>query len=250
MRRRFFATRCDGQHGWIEGEGARHLIQVLRAEPGTIYEIAHSGSVYLARIDQIEPQTVRFAILERLPAAAPHSRVELAAAIFKFDRFEWIVEKATELGVDRLVPVISQRTARPLAAAAVKRVERWRRIAVEASQQSRRAEAPEIAAPQKFDAVLQPPGELASGVAAASFRIFLCEDQGVQPLASLLLSAAEPLAAPLRCLVGPEGGWSEAEKFAAERAGWVAVSLGSRILRAETAALAALVLLQNWPQRA
>jgi 16S rRNA (uracil1498-N3)-methyltransferase len=150
--------------------------------------------------------------------------------VFKFDRFEWAVEKCTELGVSSIVPMIAARTDAHLASAAPKRVERWRRVAHEAAQQSRRNEVPEIAAPEKLDKSLQ---------AAPGQRIVLAESELEQRLADLVESASH-----ISVAIGPEGGWTESELLLFRQNQWIAASLGQTILRAETAAIAALAVIQ------
>ncbi len=160
--------------------------------------------------------------------------VTLYAAIFKFDRFEWMIEKATEIGVARIVPVETARSESGLLAAAVKRVERWRKIAVESSQQCRRLAPPEIANPRKLAAVLPE----ASG---CRFRL---EEQ---PGAPLLLRALPAGPSDVTLLLGPEGGWVDSERATLDSTGWLGVSLGPTILRAETAAIVACSLAaQYW----
>jgi len=144
MRRRFFVDEVRNGQAEIAGEEARHLTRVLRVEPGQRFEISDNHNVYLAQVETAHKENVIFRTLEKLPAAAPSARLVLYAALIKFDRFEWIVEKATELGVTELVPVEAARSDRGLEKAAGKRLERWRRIALEASQQSRRLHLPEI----------------------------------------------------------------------------------------------------------
>lgn len=225
MRRRFFATSLEGDAARIEGAQAAHLARVLRAQPGQEFELAHAGRVYLARVEHASPRAITLTVESELEAPAPEAGLQLAVALFKFDRWEWMVEKATELGVTAVLPVVSQRSDPRLAAAAPARLERWRTIAFEAAQQSRRASAPEIAAPQTLAGILADPW--------TGHRILLAESGGAPPL-----EAVGP--EPARLLCGPEGGWTEAEMGAALVAGYRAVSLGPRILRCETAALAAL----------
>src|SRR6185503_1430589 len=157
MRRRFFVDQVRNGRAEIAGEDARHLTRVLRVEAGQRYEISDNRHVYLAEIETARKESVVFRMLEKLPAAPAAARIELYAALIKFDRFEWIVEKATELGVTEIVPVEATRSDRGLEKAAAKRVERWRRIALEASQQSRRTHLPEIAEPVVLAQVMPRP---------------------------------------------------------------------------------------------
>lgn len=242
-RRRFFVDEVRNLRAALEGESAEHLRRVLRAQPGQRYELSDNESVYLAEIEGFARGQVWFRILEKLPAEAPPLRLALGAALIKFDRFEWMIEKVTELGVERITPVLASRSEKGLALAAVKRLERWRRIAREASQQARRARLP----------VITPPVQFESAVAEASnCRLLLDEARAGPPL----LDALPPAATRSRTdnvavLVGPEGGWTEEERRIAQSAGWQAVSLGACVLRAETAAMAAVAVLINaWPAEA
>jgi 16S rRNA (uracil1498-N3)-methyltransferase len=229
-RRRFFVDAVDQGTAVLRGEDASHLARVLRAETGQRYEISDNRSVYLAEIAEARKDRITFRVLEPLAATPAVSGITLLAALIKFDRFEWIVEKATELGVDAIVPVEAARSEKGLLEAARKRVDRWRRIARESSQQSRRDRLPEIRDPQRLPA----------GIAAAPGARFFLEEL---PGAPALMSAPVPLLPePLSLLVGPEGGWTGDERALFLNAAWAPVSLGSQILRAETAALAAVVL--------
>jgi len=154
----------------------------------------------------------------------------LCASLIKFDHFEWMIEKATELGVAEIVPVESARSERGLARAAEKRLERWRRIGLEASQQSRRAHLPEIQEPVRFQAALSH---------AANHRYVLDEEPGGKPLLSAL-PPERKAEDSITLLTGPEGGWTDEERSAFIAAGWSRVTLGPLILRAETAVLTAL----------
>jgi 16S rRNA (uracil1498-N3)-methyltransferase len=237
MRRRFFVDDVRNGKAQIEGDEARHLTRVLRVEVGQRYEISDNTNVYLAEIEAARKESVIFRTLEKLPAAPLSARIELYAALIKFDRFEWIVEKATELGVTEIVPVEAARSDRGLEKAAAKRVERWRRIALEASQQSRRAVLPEIAEPVPLTEVL---------ARAGTVRYALDENPAVLPLMNALptVRAAQDTVA---ILTGPEGGWTEEERACFSAAGWIPVSMGPLILRAETAVIAALaVISQAW----
>lgn len=237
MRRRFFVDEVRNGKAQIEGDEARHLTRVLRVETGQRYEISDNRNVYLAEIETARKDGVVFRTLEKLPAAPPSARIELYAALIKFDRFEWIVEKATELGVTEIVPVEATRSDRGLEKAAAKRVERWRRIAIEASQQSRRSQLPEIAEPVPLEQALARPG---------THRYVLDEDPGAALLMQAL-PAERTVQDAVSILTGPEGGWTDDERLSFTAAGWTPVSLGSLILRAETAVIAALaVVTQAW----
>jgi 16S rRNA (uracil1498-N3)-methyltransferase len=229
MRRRFLADEVHTDTAALTGQNAAHLARVLRARVGQEYEIAAGGVVRLGKITFIQDDRVEFELGSEIVTAAKAS-ITLLIAIFKFDRFEWAIEKATELGVARIVPVIARRTDSHLAQAAVKRVERWRRIAHEASQQSRRVSPPEIDEPIKLkDALASQPG----------LKILLAESEDQRTLRSLL-EGAQPEAITLA--VGPEGGWTEEELQQFAKMKWVSASLGSMILRAETAVMAGMAV--------
>jgi len=235
LRRRFFVDQVRNGHAEISGQDARHLTRVLRVEAGQRYEISDNRNVYLAEIETARKEHVIFRTIEKLAAEEPPLRVILCAAIIKFDRFEWMIEKATELGAAQIAPFIAVRTEKGLDKAAHKRLERWRRIGIEASQQSRRAHLPEVSEPVK----------LAEALAIhAAHRYALDENPAAPPLAGALpaqLNSDDSVA----LLIGPEGGWTEDEREEFSAAGWQPVSLGSLILRAETAAVAALAVINS-----
>jgi 16S rRNA (uracil1498-N3)-methyltransferase len=157
------------------------------------------------------------------------AEITVAISIFKFDRMEWAIEKCTELGVARLIPVIAARTEKHLAQAAPKRAERWRKIAKQAAEQSRHASAPEILDPVKLREIVRN---------QAGVRIVLSESE-----TSLdLKDALPPNTSSLTLAFGPEGGWREDELAAFAQAGWSPASLGPTILRAETAVIAAVAV--------
>src|SRR5215204_3711197 len=154
-RRRFFVDSIRGGQAELRGEEARHLTRVLRVEPGQRFEISDNGSVYLAEVVEARGERVVFRVESEMEATPPPARVTLCAALIKFDRFEWIVEKATEMGVERIVPVETTRSEKGLFEAARKRSERWERVARESSQQSRRTTMPEILPAARFEAALR-----------------------------------------------------------------------------------------------
>jgi 16S rRNA (uracil1498-N3)-methyltransferase len=234
-RRRFLVDRICGDTAELRGDDARHVSRVLRAAPGRQYEISDGTTVYLAEISAVEGSRVVFRTLQPLAGQPLSVHLTVYAALVKFDRFEWIVEKATELGVEALVPIHAARSEKGLREAAAKRVERWRRIARESSQQARRLRPPAIGEPQILSAALAAP---------AAWRYFLDERPGAPPLlATLPVPEQRRSADSIALLTGPEGGWTEPERGVAQAAAWQPVSLGPLILRAETAAIAAAALL-------
>ena len=232
MRRRFLADEIEGRTAILTGQNAAHLARVLRARIGQEYEIAAEGKVRIGRVTNVANDRVEFELGDEVAATAIPP-VKLILSIFKFDRFEWVIEKATELGVASIVPVIARRTDAHLAQAASKRVERWRRIVHEASQQSRRAAPPEIAEPVKLkDAIATPLG----------LKVLLAETEEDQTLRSVLERATFD---SITLAVGPEGGWTDDELRAFSKGGWIAATLGPTILRAETAAIAGLAVVNS-----
>lgn len=226
-RRRWIADEVSGNLAVLTGSHAEHLSRVLRVRVGQEFDVATGDEVRRGRVIRIEAGRVELELGDLVPAvAAP--QIVLALSIFKFDRMEWAIEKCTELGVGQIVPVIAQRTETHLAAAAAKRVERWRRIARQAAEQSRRTSAPEISAPVKLKDAL---------ALAAEARIVLSESE---PAITVKDALASQPAHHVVLAVGPEGGWTESEIKLFREAGWVSASLGGNILRAETAAIAAL----------
>jgi 16S rRNA (uracil1498-N3)-methyltransferase len=236
-RRRFFVDRIQGDRAELRGEDARHLARVPRAEAGQRYELSDNQRAYLAEISAVESQRVTFRVLEPLPAEAAAPNMTLFAALIKFDRFEWLIEKATELGVARIAGVNAGRAEKGLASAAVKRVERWKKIARESGQQARRVRLPEVATPVEFSVALAD---------SSHYRYFLEEQPGAQPLLRALPPESKrTVEDTIAILTGPEGGWTDGERAEAAAARWKAVSLGGNILRAETAAIAALAICSN-----
>src|SRR5712692_6890872 len=126
----------------MEGDAAHHLGRVLRAQTGQLYELSDGERVWLGRIESLGRDRVQFALVEELPAVQSHVDVTLLLAVVKFDAFEWALEKATELGVSAIVPLSAERSEKTLLVAAAKRSERWKKILLEASQQSRRLRVP------------------------------------------------------------------------------------------------------------
>jgi 16S rRNA (uracil1498-N3)-methyltransferase len=229
-RRLFYAQEWKPGKAFLRGETAEHLRRVLRAERGQLYELSDGEHLWLARVEAFGKETVEFTLVEPLPAIRRHAPIHLLASLFKFDRFEWMIEKATELGVERITPVVSLRSEKGLDTAAEKRRARWEKIAREAGQQSRRLRPPEIGPVIQFKEALHTQAET---------RLFLDEAEDAPPILSVLTNPSAPAA----LLCGPEGGWNPREREAAQHASWQRVSLGPFILRAETAALSALAVL-------
>lgn len=238
MRRRFFVDRFESNGAVLRGDSADHLGRVLRAEKGQLYELSDGERVWLGKVARVAVakrggSRVEFSLVEPLPASAPRLCIDLLLSIVKFDRFEWCLEKATELGATNIVPLAAARTDKPLISAAGKRRERWKRILLESAQQSRRLKPPmlqEIATPEK-----------AFSTNSAGMRILLSELRDAPPLRQVLSHAHGTTAVTLA--IGPEGGWTDEELASARYAKFVQASLGGNILRTETAVLAAMAIL-------
>jgi 16S rRNA (uracil1498-N3)-methyltransferase len=229
-RRRWIADEVSGNHAALVGAHAQHLARVLRGRVGQEFDIVTGEGVRRSRVTSIADDRVEFELGEVIPAA-PVARLTLVLSIFKFDRMEWAIEKCVELGVSRIVPVVAQRTEARLAKAAQKRVERWQRIALQASEQSRRASTPEISQPQNLHETV---------IACGGTRIVLAESEEQMTLRDALRT--QSAAGEIALAFGPEGGWTEPELKSFQAAGWMAASLGSSVLRAETAAIAAVAI--------
>jgi 16S rRNA (uracil1498-N3)-methyltransferase len=237
-RRRWIADEVKGSTAALVGEHAAHLARVLRAQIGQEFDIAAGEEVRRGTITFVSYDRVEFALDEKPhrprrsnPSAAP--KITLVLAIFKFDRMEWAIEKCTEIGVTRIIPVIARRSDAHLAFAAVKRHERWQRIVRQASEQSRRAAPPEMAAPVKLKDLA---GDMISAESAA--RVVLAESEDDASLGDVL----PPFSTEVALAIGPEGGWADEELAWFRETGWAAASLGNTILRAETAAIVAIAL--------
>jgi 16S rRNA (uracil1498-N3)-methyltransferase len=232
-RRRWIADEVTGDRAALTGAHAEHLSRVLRTKPGQEFEISVGERLRRGIVTSVTPDRVEFELGDDAAhtQTQPIPGITIALSISKFDRMEWAIEKCTELGVSRIIPVIAQRSERNLVKAAEKRVERWRRIAREASEQSRAAMVPEISDPTKFKDVL---------LVSADLRILLNETEEQERLTKSLHGIAAD--DEILLAIGPEGGWTEAELEQFAGAGWISASLGNKILRIETAAIAATVI--------
>ena len=270
MRRRFFVERFDGNRALIEGEAAHHLGRVLRAERSQVYELSDGSHVWLARVEEVKRDRIGFSLVEEVAVEQPTLQTTLLLSVVKFDAFELALEKATELGVGTVVPLAAARSEKALLAAAQKRAERWKKILLEASQQSRRLRIPELAGLTK--------PESAFSTRAESRKILLSERPDAPSLRSILeahraaggttvtTDAGRPGlregveevqqaigdpevhgpaggSASATLAIGPEGGWTDAEFACARKHGFCEASLGRLILRTETAVIASLASL-------
>lgn len=220
--RRVFVDVIEGGSAFARGAQAHHLARVARVQPGEWVEVSDQVTAYRARTESCTSREVRFRIEDALPAQPEAARLDVALAIIKFARFEWAIEKLTELGVHSITPLVAARSDAKLVQSASKRTQRWRRIVMEAAQQSRRLAVPTVTVPIPFaDAV-----------------------QDCRSETKLLAEAGGPSAAEncgghdTALFVGPEGGWTQDESEFATQNGFKAVGLGGNVLRTETAAVA------------
>jgi len=234
MRRRFFVERFDGRRATLTGESAHHAGRVLRVSAGQLFELSDGHSVWLARVDAARRDSVEFSLLEPVKDAAPKLSTVLLLSIVKFDRFEWALEKSTELGVSVITPLAATRSEKALIAAAAKRAARWQKILGESAQQARRLRAPSLLplarAADAFQSAISPNLD--------AVRLIFSEAPGA-PLLRAVLELRGPCKHAVLA-IGPEGGWTGEERGAAFAAGFLEASLGTTILRTETAVTAAL----------
>lgn len=222
----------------IRGPIAHQMARVLRLRPGDDLELLdNSGAIFVARISDISREVVSAQVVEqRWPGTEPPVRLDLYQALLKGQKMEWVLQKGTEIGVTRFVPVLSERcVSRPTAAEMTSRLERWRAIVREAAEQSGRTRLPEVALLESFD-------QAVASAAAAGLAVMAWEQEDQASLAQLLREAGQSESGDVPCvsvLVGPEGGFSRSEAALARVAGLRTVALGPRILRAETAAIVA-----------
>jgi 16S rRNA (uracil1498-N3)-methyltransferase len=246
-RRRFFAPpgafAPDGLTVRLALDETRHLRDVLRLKVGDeVFVFDGEGKEYRCVIDQLGREAATLRVSEEVAAARPESplRLTLALALLKGEKFDLVVQKATELGVERVVPVVTKLADVRLRdeVDAARRTARWNRIALEAAKQSGRARVPQILAPVEFQSLIE--GATASN---ESWRLMFAERGGrglIETVGQLPLRAQA-----LTAIVGSEGGWTDEEIAQARQAEWSVITLGGRTLRAETAAIAITALLQH-----
>jgi 16S rRNA (uracil1498-N3)-methyltransferase len=244
-RRRFYAPpdafAPDGAGVELAREESAHLVNVLRLRTGDeAFVFDGAGREFRCRVETMREREgrVRLAVEQEVAPQRPESPLALvlAVALLKGEKFDMVVQKATELGVVRVVPVVTARAdVRPRAGKdSDARVARWQRLALEAAKQSGRAVVPAVGAPVALAELLAAESEGA--------RLLFTERGGRGVRAAL---AGETAPTALTALTGPEGGWADEELAQAQAAGWQLVTLGGRTLRAETAALTVCALLQH-----
>ena len=236
-RRRFFAPPSAFNFAkrtvTLASDEARHLREVLRLKPGDEVQVFDGeGKEFRAAVSQARREFAELEIRDEIAAMRPESPLELtlAVALLKGEKFDLVVQKGTELGVNRFIPLITRYADIRLRdeADAAKRVARWQRIALEAAKQSGRAVVPEVTTAVPFGSVI-----------GDNPCLMFSEKDGQSLDTDLKLQS-------VTAIIGSEGGWSDEEIDQARAAGAQIVTLGGRVLRAETAAIATAALLQHW----
>ena len=245
-RRRFYAPpeafATDRTSGSLSADETRHLRSVLRLQTGDeVYVFDGAGREFRAEIDAINRDQTKLRITEEVVPSALESPLTLtmAVALLKGEKFDLVIQKLTELGVSRVVPLITARADVRLRNdhEADGKVSRWQRIAMEATKQCGRARLMTIENPLAFDQLME------SSKANGELR-FMFAERGGDSFAHAL-DQTQKAAAQITALVGPEGGWSDDELSQALNEGWQLITLGGRIMRAETSAIACAALLQH-----
>lgn len=222
----------------ISGSDVAHIRKVLRLKPGDRIEVVdEEGGLYAVQLEQVEVDRVRGEVIGKIPTAAPQGlAITIAQAVPKGDKMDWIVQKATELGVSRIVPLLSERViVRLNPALEARRVARWQKLALEAAKQCKRLSVPQISRFLSLDVFCQERE-------AQDLGLILWEGETATRLRSVLAEAKR--GGNLSVIIGPEGGFSDSEVETARSRGFRPVTLGSRILRTETVALSVLSVLQ------
>lgn len=238
---RFFlaSEQIQGDRVVIQDPDLHHLVRVLRLRVGDrFFGLDGVGGLLHVELDAIEKHQALGTVVRREAAVGELTiPVTLVQGLPKGDKFEWIVQKATELGASRIVPMLTERTIVKLGDRAEDKVRRWQAIAKEAAEQCERAKVPLLEPPVAFASWLRRPDS------PTTLRLACLERAGTDAIAIALASL--PGAAAIEVVVGPEGGFTPTEAEALIEHGARPVSLGKRILRTETASLAALAVVAS-----
>ena len=243
---RFFIKRSNLHSSTVllYGEEHHHLSRVARKKPEErVWLFDEQGTNYLARVEEINKDVTRLSILEKLDKNKPKVKIALAQALLKSKKMDIIIQKSTELGITTFIPVMTARTIVKIEDKIQKKIERWKKIALEAVKQSQRAFLPSILSPMLLEKLVEERHEerkfILSEKRGKYLKDILIQNSGSKP------EIAEPPSSVL-ILVGPEGGWTEEEEKYILNHGYEAVSLGRQILRAETAVLCSLALISHF----
>jgi 16S rRNA (uracil1498-N3)-methyltransferase len=225
----------------LAGDEHRHLARSARVRPGeSVWLIDAAGRRALARVERVGQEATELAVLERMEPEGPRTRVALAQALVEAKKLEIIIEKAAELGCAEVIPVTTARSVRAAREREDRKLERWTRIVREAAKQCKGRLVTAVLPSRTLKALLREP--------SVGLRLFLSEHGG-RPLRDIVAgpgAAADGPPASVVLLVGPKGGWTAGEERDIRAAGFLAVSLGRRILRAETAAVAAAAMILHF----
>ncbi|MBS1810205.1 MAG: 16S rRNA (uracil(1498)-N(3))-methyltransferase [Acidobacteria bacterium] len=233
QRHRFFASpaRILDSNIYLDPDESHHLTRVLRLMPGaSVYVFDGRGAEYECEVTRTNKDRTELRILARLSNEVESPlRLILGQALVKGDKFDWIVQKATELGVSQIIPLLTEHSEFKKAEGREQRLQRWRRIALEATKQCGRRNLLEIGDVQDY--------EQFCATTNTEVNLIFSERVGQQLISKSLISS-------ITITIGPEGGWSEREIQQAEASGFTPIHLGNRILRTETAAISAITLTQ------
>jgi 16S rRNA (uracil1498-N3)-methyltransferase len=233
MRRFYSPQPLTASHVTLDGQVVRHMVQVLRMQSGDELELFDGRISFKARLLEANKKQAQLELLEQLPdLAVSPVNTHLGQAISKGDRMDWVIQKATELGVNAITPLYTQQgDVRLKGEREAKKLNHWQQIAISACEQCGRTDLPEIHAPQSLSAWLGERGEDLKLTLHPGSHNTALKKQEVKRVA---------------LLIGPEGGLSEMEVNLTRDAGFLPLSLGPRGLRTETAPVVALSLLQHW----
>ena len=251
-RRRFYAPppvfAADEKSVTLSADETRHARDVLRLQSGDeIFVFDGAGREFHCAVQTINRDAAELSVIAEVEPARPESTLNLtlAIALLKGEKFDLVIQKTTELGVTRIVPLDTERADVRLrdGQGANTRVTRWRRIALEAAKQTGRAYVPEIATPLSFNSLLAMPAVLPKEVPTNISRLMFSERGGRSFVEATNSYSGQP--AQILAMVGPEGGWTDDEIELARDGGCEIITLGGRTLRAETAGITVVALLQH-----
>ncbi len=243
---RFSIKQCNihSSSVFLDGKEHHHLSKVARIRPKEkVWLFDERGTNYLARVEEITKERTQLTILERQATPEPRVKITLAQALIKSKKMNIILQKATELGVTTIIPVITTRTVVRIEERAEKKLERWQKIIHAAAKQSKIPFLPSISSPVTLEKLVEERGEVK--------KLVLSENTG-KYLRDILVQRSGPdverevLPSSVIILVGPEGGWTgEEEEYILDH-GYEAISLGKQVLRAETATLSSLAMISHF----
>ena len=235
---RFFVPpeAIDGSSLSIPEDVSGQIRKVLRLKDGTVVQfLDNQGWLYESRIHYLDQKHLTAEIIQKRPAEGePACRISLYIGLTQREKFEWILQKCTEAGVGQIIPVITERSLIRKASDVSSKQERWEKILKEAAEQCGRGRIPELLSAINFDQAVR--------FGSQAEKALFCWENEKQTSLRSILAPLRGIAREISLMIGPEGGFSEEEAAAVQSAGWVPISLGKRIYRMETAALASVIL--------